>query len=196
MAAGRGRGGIRIIGGEWRGRRLAVADRPGLRPTADRVRETLFNWLRQLLTGLQDTHPGRAVALEITGETFSAEQKKAEALMNYLRKSHGFRFALSRVENIEALKSLTRSMRFDLLKVSPDMMKQLSQEAADDSEEESTLLGSLKNRGARIIVEDVEDATTLTEVISEGADYALGEFIGEASTQLDDLTNVESFEIS
>jgi len=49
--SGRGRrsrsgGGIRIIGGEWRGRRLAVADRPGLRPTADRVRETLFNWLQ------------------------------------------------------------------------------------------------------------------------------------------------------
>jgi len=51
MAAGRGRGGIRIIGGEWRGRRLAVADRPGLRPTADRVRETLFNWLQAAVPG-------------------------------------------------------------------------------------------------------------------------------------------------
>ncbi|MHA7815855.1 MAG: 16S rRNA (guanine(966)-N(2))-methyltransferase RsmD [Pseudohaliea sp.] len=51
MAAGRGRGGLRIIGGEWRGRRLAVADRPGLRPTADRVRETLFNWLQAVVPG-------------------------------------------------------------------------------------------------------------------------------------------------
>lgn len=41
-----GRGGLRIIGGEWRGRRLPVTERPGLRPTADRVRETLFNWLQ------------------------------------------------------------------------------------------------------------------------------------------------------
>jgi 16S rRNA (guanine966-N2)-methyltransferase len=43
---------VRIIGGEHRGRRIAVPDRPGLRPTPDRVRETLFNWLGQRLDGL------------------------------------------------------------------------------------------------------------------------------------------------
>lgn len=42
---------VRIIGGEWRGTRLPVADRDGLRPTADRVRETLFNWLQPMLPG-------------------------------------------------------------------------------------------------------------------------------------------------
>lgn len=40
-----GTGQIRIIGGQWRGRKLPVPDSPGLRPTTDRVRETLFNWL-------------------------------------------------------------------------------------------------------------------------------------------------------
>ncbi|WP_395489970.1 16S rRNA (guanine(966)-N(2))-methyltransferase [Cedecea davisae] len=40
-----GSGQIRIIGGQWRGRKLPVPDSPGLRPTTDRVRETLFNWL-------------------------------------------------------------------------------------------------------------------------------------------------------
>jgi len=39
---------VRIIGGQWKRTRLAVADRPGLRPTPDRVRETLFNWLASL----------------------------------------------------------------------------------------------------------------------------------------------------
>ncbi|MFT4268292.1 MAG: 23S rRNA (adenine(2030)-N(6))-methyltransferase RlmJ [Xenophilus sp.] len=39
---------VRIIGGRWRRTRLPVADRPGLRPTPDRVRETLFNWLASL----------------------------------------------------------------------------------------------------------------------------------------------------
>ena len=39
---------IRIIGGQWRRTRLAVPDKPGLRPTPDRVRETLFNWLASL----------------------------------------------------------------------------------------------------------------------------------------------------
>ena len=43
---------MRIIGGVWRSRLLAVLDLPGLRPTTDRIRETLFNWLGQDLTGL------------------------------------------------------------------------------------------------------------------------------------------------
>src|SRR5580698_4144046 len=37
---------VRIIGGTWRGRRIAFPALPGLRPTPDRVRETLFNWLQ------------------------------------------------------------------------------------------------------------------------------------------------------
>lgn len=49
--APKGAGEIRIIGGQWKRTRLAVAQRPGLRPTPDRVRETLFNWLGQDLTG-------------------------------------------------------------------------------------------------------------------------------------------------
>lgn len=44
-------GRIRIIGGQWRGRKLDVADRPGLRPTGDRARETLFNWLGPRVVG-------------------------------------------------------------------------------------------------------------------------------------------------
>lgn len=42
---------IRIIGGEWRSRKLTVPDAPGLRPTPDRVRETLFNWLASYIGG-------------------------------------------------------------------------------------------------------------------------------------------------
>ena len=42
---------LRIIGGRWRGRRLNFPPIPELRPTPDRVRETLFNWLGQDLTG-------------------------------------------------------------------------------------------------------------------------------------------------
>ena len=42
---------VRIIGGQWKRTKLEVADRPGLRPTPDRVRETLFNWLGQDLAG-------------------------------------------------------------------------------------------------------------------------------------------------
>ena len=46
-----GRNSVRIIGGVWRGRRVHFPDMPGLRPTPDRVRETLFNWLQHSLSG-------------------------------------------------------------------------------------------------------------------------------------------------
>ena len=42
---------VRIIGGRWKRTKLPVPDKPGLRPTPDRVRETLFNWLGQDLSG-------------------------------------------------------------------------------------------------------------------------------------------------
>lgn len=54
MNAGRPRdatGSVRIIGGRWRGTHLQVPPSPGLRPTSDRVRETLFNWLQPMLAG-------------------------------------------------------------------------------------------------------------------------------------------------
>lgn len=44
-------GKLRIIGGRWRGRKLPVLSRDGLRPTSDRVRETLFNWLQPIVNG-------------------------------------------------------------------------------------------------------------------------------------------------
>lgn len=47
MSSGR----LRIIGGSYRGRKLPVPSRLGLRPTADRVRETLFNWLQPVIVG-------------------------------------------------------------------------------------------------------------------------------------------------
>ena len=45
------RNSLRIIGGAWRGRRVHFPDSPGLRPTPDRVRETLFNWLQFSVAG-------------------------------------------------------------------------------------------------------------------------------------------------
>ena len=47
----KGAGEVRIIGGQWRRTILPVANKSGLRPTPDRVRETLFNWLGQSLLG-------------------------------------------------------------------------------------------------------------------------------------------------
>jgi 16S rRNA (guanine966-N2)-methyltransferase len=49
--AGRGVNRVRIVGGELRGRRIEFPDAPGLRPSADRVRETVFNWLQADVAG-------------------------------------------------------------------------------------------------------------------------------------------------
>ena len=51
LPASSGRNSVRIIGGGWRGRRVSFPDIPGLRPTPDRVRETLFNWLQHHIAG-------------------------------------------------------------------------------------------------------------------------------------------------
>ena len=98
MSQGRGNSGpgrpgnIRIIGGRWRGTRLAVADAPGLRPTSDRVRETLFNWLEPMLPGARvlDLFAGSgALGLEAisrgAGEAFLVERDPA--LMQSLRQA-------------------------------------------------------------------------------------------------------------
>jgi 16S rRNA (guanine966-N2)-methyltransferase len=45
------RGDVRIIAGDWRGRKLPVLSQAGLRPTSDRMRETLFNWLQFDIAG-------------------------------------------------------------------------------------------------------------------------------------------------
>lgn len=60
---GRVQGRVRIIAGEWRGRRIEVAAETPVRPTPDRVRETLFNWLREVVVGARclDLYAGTGV---------------------------------------------------------------------------------------------------------------------------------------
>jgi 16S rRNA (guanine(966)-N(2))-methyltransferase RsmD len=77
---------IRIIGGQWKRTRLQVRDLPGLRPTPDRVRETLFNWLGQDLTGWRclDAFAGTGVlgleaASRGAGEVTLVEQERSLA---------------------------------------------------------------------------------------------------------------------
>jgi 16S rRNA (guanine(966)-N(2))-methyltransferase RsmD len=87
---------VRIVGGVWRSRVLSFTPRPDLRPTPDRVRETLFNWLGQDLTGKTclDLFAGsgalgfeavsrgakRVVMIERDARAFSALQENAAAL--------------------------------------------------------------------------------------------------------------------
>jgi len=91
-----GRNRVRIIGGDWRSRVLTFADVPDLRPTPDRVRETLFNWLQATIVGARclDLFAGsgalgfealsrgatRVVALELDPNAAAAIRANAETL--------------------------------------------------------------------------------------------------------------------
>ncbi len=81
---------VRIIGGRHRGRQVRVPDAPGLRPTPDRVRETLFNWLGQDLTGVRtlDLYAGTGMlTLEACsrGATLAVAVDRNAALIRALR---------------------------------------------------------------------------------------------------------------
>jgi len=86
LPAATGRNSVRIIAGEWRGRRVNFPDVAGLRPTPDRVRETLFNWLQDHIAGARclDLFAGSgALGLEAlsrgAGEVVFVESAQAAA---------------------------------------------------------------------------------------------------------------------
>jgi len=100
MAKSSKSGTVRIIAGEWRGRRLPVPDLPGLRPSGDRSRETLFNWLQGKLAGarcldlfagtgvlgLEAVSRGAATAVLLEKDLTAAAQLRAN--VNLLKASH------------------------------------------------------------------------------------------------------------
>jgi len=117
---------IRITGGEWRSRLIQVPDAPGLRPTPDRVRETLFNWLGQDLSGLNclDLFAGSGILgfeAASRGAEYVALVERAKAPYLALRR-HADGFACPRIELFccDALKFAPPSgRRFDLIFLDP-----------------------------------------------------------------------------
>ena len=119
------KGKIRIIGGEYRGRRIQVPDRPGLRPTPDRVRETLFNWLGQTLDGLSclDLFAGSG-ALGFEAASRGAKRvvmvEQDRAVFESLRKTK----ALIGADNVELIQDdafayLKKAQPFDVVFLDP-----------------------------------------------------------------------------
>jgi 16S rRNA (guanine966-N2)-methyltransferase len=107
---------IRIIGGQWKRTKLKVADKPGLRPTPDRVRETLFNWLGQDLTGWRcvDAFAGTGVlgfeaASRGALEVLLVEQDSALVLQLHATQAHLQAHAVRvvRGEGVAALRHLS-----------------------------------------------------------------------------------------
>jgi 16S rRNA (guanine966-N2)-methyltransferase len=124
--AKRVQGSVRIIAGEWRGRRLGVAEGTPVRPTPDRVRETLFNWLQQTIVGARclDLCAGTgALGFEAlsrgAAEAWFVEQDKA--LVDALRVAAGAFGVEPRIVRRDALAFLREppSARFDIVFLDP-----------------------------------------------------------------------------
>ena len=92
MPAKTDKGRVRIIAGKWRSRRLPVPEFPGLRPSSDRCRETLFNWLQPFVPGARcaDLFAGTG-ALGFEAASRGADRvtmiENNAAVMNYIRSS-------------------------------------------------------------------------------------------------------------
>jgi 16S rRNA (guanine966-N2)-methyltransferase len=122
----RGGKGVRIIGGQWRGRRLFVPPVPGVRPTGDRTRETLFNWLAPIITGARclDLFAGSgALGIEALSRG-AAESWLVEKNTKAVQSLHGSLASLgctnAKVVRQDALKFLHGTpTKFDLVFLDP-----------------------------------------------------------------------------
>jgi 16S rRNA (guanine966-N2)-methyltransferase len=147
---------LRIIGGQWRSRRIRFASVPGLRPTPDRVRETLFNWLGQTLDGLRclDLFTGSGAL------GFEAASRGAASVVMVERDAGALRTLRANAELLDAKQLVivagdgleyvkTTSQRFDVVFLDPPFASDLAAAAL-------ALLPPRLNEGALVYVETGE----------------------------------------
>jgi 16S rRNA (guanine(966)-N(2))-methyltransferase RsmD len=129
---------VRLIGGRWKRSKLAVPVRPGLRPTPDRVRETLFNWLGQDLAGWRvlDAFAGSGALGFEAASRGAAEVLLLEADGSLCKGLEAARVRLGgkqmRVERADALGWMARCppSRFELVLLDPPFDAGLAPRAA------------------------------------------------------------------
>lgn len=132
MVAGRAQQSLRIIAGQWRSRKIQFPDLPQLRPTPDRVRETLFNWLMPVMAGARclDLFAGSgALGLEALSRgaaevVFVDRDRQVQAYLNdtlrLLKAEH------ARVEQADALAYLAGTPQaFDIVFLDPPYQSDL-----------------------------------------------------------------------
>ena len=155
---------LRIIGGEWRSRRLTFADVPGLRPTPDRVRETLFNWLQMQVPGARclDLFAGSgALGLEALSrgarEVVMVEKHPAaaKALRDNIALLGAQNAVLVNNDAFHYLRSLSEAEAFDLVFLDPPYRKNLLEPVL-----EGIFAKSLLTPGGMIYLEQEAGAET------------------------------------
>ncbi len=148
---------LRIIGGNWRGRKLSFPDVEGLRPTADRIRETLFNWLAPDIQGARclDLFAGSgALGLEAlsrgAGESVLIEKHPAAAqsLEKNLALLNAPEAKVINADAISYLANYSNQKTFDIVFIDPPFQLKLWQKSIDLLDQ-----GNLLGQGCAIYVE-------------------------------------------
>ena len=158
-------GKIQIIAGRWRGRKISVANSPGLRPTGSRVRETLFNWLAPYINAAHclDLFAGSGI---LSFEALSRGAKHCTALDNH----H------------EAIKHLTNNCNLlgsDLNIVHTDAISYLSQKNLNSPYDlvfvDPPFAGTLYNEACALLEENqwlTASAMIYCEISSNSVDFS------------------------
>jgi 16S rRNA (guanine966-N2)-methyltransferase len=128
---------LRIVGGSLRSRKWTFAEAPGLRPTPDRVRETLFNWLAPHIAGMRvlDLFAGSGAlgfeALSRGAASALLVESDRAAAANLRDTAQRFGLKQARVESTDALALLrsTAAGSFDLILLDPPFESTLLQSA-------------------------------------------------------------------
>lgn len=139
-------GQLRIIGGQWRGRKLQFPLAEGLRPTGDRIRETLFNWLAPEIEGAHclDLFAGSgALGLEALSRgaascTFVENSRSAaEAIRQHLEKLGSTAGTISQMSALNWLQANTQ--KFDIIFLDPPFSAGLYTPASELIQQQNTL---------------------------------------------------------
>jgi len=184
---GAGANRLRIVGGLWRSRVVRFPDADGLRPTPDRVRETLFNWLGQRLHGLAcvDLFAGSGAlgfeAMSRGADRLVLVERDRKVCEQLRRTAQELGCDRAEVVQADALAWLARpGERYDVAFVDPPYASGLAEPVL-------AALGTRLNPGARVYVEApllLDAPTPRWKRVREGAagavKFALYEFSGEA----------------
>ncbi|GKT13033.1 MAG: 16S rRNA (guanine966-N2)-methyltransferase [Thiomicrorhabdus sp.] len=132
-------GEVRIIGGDWRGRKLPVLQSDGLRPTSDRVRETIFNWLQFDIAGANclDVFAGSGAlgfeALSRGAKSATFLELSMPAVKQLQRNLQLLKASNAQVIQGDSLQWLDKpaEQHFDLIFLDPPFNQDLMQQAVD-----------------------------------------------------------------
>jgi 16S rRNA (guanine966-N2)-methyltransferase len=148
-----GRNRVRIIGGAWRSRLVRFPDTAGLRPTPDRVRETLFNWLGQRLDGLAvlDLFAGSGAlgfeALSRGARRAVLVERDRKVVEGLRATAHELGASGADIQNADGIAWLSRAAeRFDCVFLDPPFASDLAARALEK-------LPALLNPGALVYAE-------------------------------------------